>query len=66
MTIQSFTVWSTVQGQPYLSTRHLLTLSVWETKLMKAHGRGKICVFCLLSDEVTTSIWCGEVVAVLL
>lgn len=66
MTIQSFIVQSAVQGQLYLSTRHLLTLNVWETKLMKAYGRGKVCVFCLLSDEITTGSWCGEMVAVLL
>ena len=52
MTIQSFNVWSPVKGQPYLSTRHLLTLSTWERKHMEAHGRGKMCVLCLLSDVI--------------
>lgn len=66
MTIQSFNVWSTVKGQPCLSTRHLLTLSTRERKHMGAHGRGKLCMFCPLSDVITSHSWCGEVAAVLL
>lgn len=65
MTVQSFNVWSTVKVQPYLSTRHLLTLSTWERKCMEAPGRGKIGMVCLLSGDITSSSWCGEAVAVI-
>lgn len=43
MTIQSFNVWSTVKGQPYLRTRHLLTLSTWERKNTWEHMAGEKC-----------------------